>query len=428
MLRAMRGAVNGFIAPVAGALLPITALMLPVLLLFAALGVDFGYWMMAKRDLQTAADSAALSAMHEYVNGEFNEADLTAVALRQATNNGYTSPPGGALVMTVLDPTRIQVDIQQPASRFFSVLLPDQIITIAVSATAGVVPGTGNYCMLALDESIDHAVEFAGNSVGSISCGVAAKSNSDSALFVQSTLDTNQVSVAGDIEVQGVGTLNVDEPPILDAYLVDPYEDLEVPVAPAGCDYNNKVVNNQSDVVLLPGRYCNGLRLTNASNLTFAPGVYIIDSGEFQSTLNSTATGIGVTFILTETAASSGSDYASLQFTGNTAMNLTAPDSGPYSGILFYQDRDAPSFQGANLIEDSVGGNTALNFSGAMYFPSQELKFDGHAVLQSGASCLQVIGRKVTFLGDSRITSGTCDGANAGDVRPIEYKSVRLIL
>ena len=307
---------------------------------------------------------------------------------------------------------------------------------------ASAVAAQGKFCMLALDTDMDKAVEFSGSSQGQIKCGVAANSSSESALYLSGSgqLAAGEVSVTGDIEVSGSATFSPVVPPYLGGEAVDPYADLEVPTLPAACKtsagvpagvtvhpVNGVVVNSVSDVTLTPGRYCNGLRLTNAANITFAPGVYIIDSGEFKSTLNSSAKGNGVTFILTETPASSKTTYATLAFTGSTQMTFNAPTSGPYKGILFYQDRNAPSFMGSNLIEDSVSGSTQLNLSGAMYFPSQELKFDGSAQLQSNGTCLQVIGRKVTFLGSAQIQSDECEGAKAGDVKPIQRMFVKLI-
>src|SRR5271155_4816837 len=47
----------------------LVAITLPVLLLFGALAIDTGAWFTTKRQIQSAADAAALSAAYEVVAG-----------------------------------------------------------------------------------------------------------------------------------------------------------------------------------------------------------------------------------------------------------------------------------------------------------------------------------------------------------------------
>jgi hypothetical protein len=58
---------------------------------------------------------------------------------------------------------------------------------------------------------------------------------------------------------------------------------------------------------------------------------------------------------------------------GNTTLNLIAPNSGPYNGILIYQDRTD-----ANLAE--FNGTPITNLTGIIYMPDAPLEFSGNTV------------------------------------------------
>src|ERR1700751_4201133 len=67
------------------------AISLAVLIGFAGLGVETGLWYAVKRQNQSAADAAALSAAYEVLAGNTNvTTNLTPAASRAATQNGYT--------------------------------------------------------------------------------------------------------------------------------------------------------------------------------------------------------------------------------------------------------------------------------------------------------------------------------------------------
>jgi Flp pilus assembly protein TadG len=78
-----------------GATAVLVAISLPILLAIAGLGVDAGWWFTIKRQNQSGADAAALSAAYEIVNGNTSVTNyLVPAATQAATQNGYG---GGAL-------------------------------------------------------------------------------------------------------------------------------------------------------------------------------------------------------------------------------------------------------------------------------------------------------------------------------------------
>ena len=67
------------------------ALSLTVLVGLAGLGVETGLWYSIKRQNQSAADAAAISAAYEVLAGNTSvTTNLTPAATRAATQNGYT--------------------------------------------------------------------------------------------------------------------------------------------------------------------------------------------------------------------------------------------------------------------------------------------------------------------------------------------------
>ncbi len=404
----------------------LTALIMPVIIGFLGLGIDVGMWYSKKRNLQSAVDSAAISAALTYA-AKHNVSLAEELAKGDAIRNGFNSAAGVATVNIppVSGPNTASADaaeviLLEPQPLFFSSIFISGSVNITTRAVASASVLPGNHCIVALDPSMAGAVEFRGTAVGTIGCGVASNSVSDSSILLSgsATLTADPVDAAGDIMVGGSAALNTQTPPKLGGTLPDPYENLAVPVSPAACTFNN-FSTSANNTTLMPGRYCNGLKLTNAANTTFAPGVYIIDKGEFRTTGNSSMQGNGVTFILT----GSGTNYANVNIAGGTDMQFTAPTSGAYAGILFYQDRNAPSYQGTSLITNSILGGSAADLIGAVYFPSQEVRFTGGAGVGGANSCLHLVARKVTITGNANIGSN-CAGTG---VNPISRVVVKLI-
>lgn len=98
---------------------------------------------------------------------------------------------------------------------------------------------------------------------------------------------------------------------------------------------------------------------------------------------------------------------------------MSAPSTGTYEDILFYQDRRAPS--GSSQV-NRINGNSDSLLTGAFYFPTQQLQINGTAGLDF--NCAQFVARTVEFAGNGAITN-TCPGGY-GDAA-IMGKHVRLV-
>src|SRR6516164_8839918 len=159
------------------------ALSLTVLVGFAGLGVETGLWYSIKRQNQSAADAAALSAAYEILAGNTSvTTNLTPAATRAATQNGYT---GNTPVVTypysdsiVTNAVKVTLDKPQP-TLLAGLFLPS--VTIETKAVARVFPAAPG-CILTLSTTGED-VEVSGSSTLSApDCSVMAASTDNCAI------------------------------------------------------------------------------------------------------------------------------------------------------------------------------------------------------------------------------------------------------
>jgi hypothetical protein len=153
----------------------------------------------------------------------------------------------------------------------------------------------------------------------------------------------------------------------------------------------NCVNANTSGPTLSPGCY-NGLDFKDKDLITLSPGTYYVNGGELSFGSQANVTANGVTFVLTsKNAVSNPASIASLKMNGGADVRLTAPTTGPYPGLIIYQDRRAPN--------DSphINGGSNASFDGAIYLPSQDVTFNGNSGLD--VVCLRLVTLRVKFSG-----------------------------
>src|SRR5262249_46012810 len=99
-------------------------------------------------------------------------------------------------------------------------------------------------------------------------------------------------------------------------------------------------ISNSANVTFTGGTYIikDGLNIIGSSTVTFNPGTYILNgnSGNYALSLQNSShvTGAHVTFFIT---GQYGHTIGAVQCTGATVVNLSAPTSGTYEGMLFVQ-------------------------------------------------------------------------------------------
>lgn len=400
-----------------GAITVVSALMMPVILGFTGLGVDAGMWIKEKRQLQTAADAAALAAAHEIANGFPDNAE--AAALKEAQNNGYSGNTVNLQLGT--NNEAVAVSLGSTQQFLFSRVLfgsgekVSNGVTISTTAAAQVSGGggggvaSGDGCLLTLDPAQAGALTFSGASnLTASGCDVYVNSTDNNAIQIngQPGVNVDEVNVAGGVSDES--KINANSINTGAAATDDPYADLDTPdyipcnSGTSATEVNNGNVNFQPDANNLKV-FCGGLNISGGT-VDFAPGVYVIDGGNFHINGNTTVTGDNVTFILTNTTGDD-SAWADVIMNGTADVNLSASTAGSdYEGILFYQDRNAP--EGIDDGEDSEYNNKLLgtantNLDGVSYFPSRTVQIGGNN--SSNNPCSIVAARRIHIHGSANI-------------------------
>jgi hypothetical protein len=268
---------------------------------------------------------------------------------------------------------------------------------VRASATASY-SNAGNACILALSPTASAAADFAGNSTLTLdACTVMSNSLASDSINVQGSASltvpcayaSGGASLGGTIDLTTCGAVKTHEPPV-----ADPYEGLTMPNASGKCK------NDPGGSTLDAGHYC-GLDLKNA--VTLNSGVYIIDGGSLTVNANAAVTGSGVTFYLV--------NGASVKINGNSDMQLSAPTSGTYSGMLFINDR-------SNTNGITINGDSASTVTGVIYSPDAPVSYIGNFSGVNG--CTQIVGLTVSFSGNTTFT----DNCSAAGISPVEVGSV----
>jgi Putative Flp pilus-assembly TadE/G-like len=396
------------------------AIVLPAFIGAGGLAVDVASWYTTKRTMQSGADAAAYAAALELAGQGLDQApDLTAmhaVANDVAGRNGV----GTAVTLNVPplsgpaagDPQSVEVIVTEPAPMYFTSLFlgaPPQITTRAVAKAV-----VSDACIWALHPSAQGAFRASGAADVDLDCGVVINSGHEEAALLQegsSCVSATSVSVHGGY----TGSCVSPEPEVFTPSYGDPLSYL-TPPAYGACDYPNPVIVDSAmaaaygggPVPLNPGVYCDGISIEANQTAIFAPGLYVLNSGEFRIAGNAhvsnteNASG-GVTFYLT----GSGTDYATLVFESGADITLTPTTTGPLANVLFYQDPNAPAStqcSGGKSPKCSVfAGGVTMDLTGILYFPNQHVEMTGG----SSADELEIllVASTVAFTGNSYLNA-----------------------
>jgi Flp pilus assembly protein TadG len=352
------------------------ALLLPVLLGFLALAIDVGNMMLVKNRMQVAADSAALVAATSLQHGQglvaAHDWALTASAANNFTHGLHATtvtvdvPPGTG--SHAQNTSYVKVTVQHTTPTFVAGLIGVAHTLTTVSAVSGPAGG-GNPCLLALGSSGAASLKANGNvQITANDCGIFVDSSDASAIDCFGKSNTFTASVIG--VVGGIDTkqCNTSTSAVHAGAVQTPDPFLGFPAAPVTTCLGN--IPNTKNIHLVPGTYCKGISITGTHTVTMDPGVYVIHGGGFSIGGSTSVSGSGVTIYNTGTGATGTYAYGPVNFTGGAGINLSAPSTGVYAGMLFYQDP-------LNTLNATLGGNSDVVLSGNLYFPTSSLTLSG---------------------------------------------------
>lgn len=388
-----------------GNVLILMGLSMPLLVGLAGLGTDTIQWTLMKQQLQRSADSAALNGAYAKAQSENVSANANLDLVK--TLDGFTgvgitienAPVAGAFAGNT---RAVKVILTYSQALPFSSMFLANPPLIKVEAIAAVL-NNGDYCVISLEDTNANGVTFSGNSTVDLGCGVATNSSGSSAVTADgSTLVTaSPIAAVGSVPASSNYAAGTQLVP----YSIpqrDPFASLGDPSAdlPTICDGNALTVGSNQTLTINPGCFTN---IDVRGTLTMNPGVYYIKGGDFETNAQSRITAHGVTIILT----GGGTSIGQVKMNGGADIDMTAPTSGPYKGVLFYKDRDAPA-----SYNDVFNGGASGSFLGAIYMPSQTVTLNGNSTFTT--DCLQIVSRKVVMTGNTTITND-CPVGTAAD-------------
>ena len=392
----------------AGQALILAALALVVLLASAGAAVDMGVARYEKRLQQSAADAAALAGASNISFG-----GVTAGALDAAKRDGFADTgtycsancPGsgnvGYVQVTVNngpatgphtgDPKYVEAIVTAVHQTYFMNIVKIFSDTITARAVAtdlsGGGPGSGCIYTLGPPSSSIEGVNINGSAtLNAPTCGIEDNGNFNTK-GNKLVVTTSTFGTAGNWLASGPGgTVTCSQTPsscpMPMSATSDPLSRLTPPCSPctgggaisingnggftgSGVTYSNGVYT------ISPGTYTSiSISGTGSGNtVVFSSGTYIINGSSGGITIPGNATissGTGgVMFYFT--------NGSTINTNGTPTIQLTAMTSGPYAGILMYQDPNDPNTTGPSL-----GGNNSSYFYGALYFPKDQLTFYGN--------------------------------------------------
>jgi len=377
-----------------GNVLVLAALGMTFLCGLMALAMDAGRVLYMQRQLQMFADAAAFAGSLELgaCGGTSNCTAMQNAAKSAITENGESSVTvvtqcgttaasgfiltvnNGPCQMGASDPNSgntsyVEAVVRQAIPTMFGAVLGKPSITVMARAEAG---GTKpKYCGYILSGSASGAMLENGSATLNASCGIIVDSTSSSAAIFNGgdNITTTGLSIVGGDINNGSNTISP-MPQTNAAAVSDPLSSMSTPTigacgvsttSPYTGATNQVIVNGGVSATFNPGVYCNGIIINGSATATFNAGTYII-KGSMIVNGGDTVSGSGVTFYFTNSG--------SLTMNGGSHAVFSAPTSGTYEGILYFQDRSDSN----TLI---INGDTTSKWQGVIYAPAANLTLNG---------------------------------------------------
>jgi hypothetical protein len=382
----------------------VVAAVFPLLIAGAGLAIDGVEWMLQKREIQAAADGAAMAGVYSLISSQDLENAVSRSAMQtgnvpdNASIQAKQAPPGHEG-----DPFAVSVTIAAPAQMTFSSMFMKHPPVINAVATATVVKN-GRYCAFALGDMDDEpGVVLRPNSEVQADCGVSTNASGKRALEAdgESTIAAKALRAYGSIgDQQAALKSGMREHALMQE---DPLADTDPPLVPnTGCP-NITINPDAKETALDPGCYAN-MMLNGPVRLQ--DGEYILNKGNFIVGPHGHVSCDACTIFLTsESAATDAGSIGKVDISSDATVQMSATREGPNAGILFYQDRHAATDLPGN--ENRLGGSSFSKLSGLIYFPSQTVYVDGN--MRPDIQCTRFIARRLVFAGQVYIGE-SCDG------------------
>ena len=409
-----------------GNALIIAGAALPLLVGSAGLATDTIHWTLWKRELQRAADSAAIAGVYERLETNSTATVVDVVDRDLELNNHTGEIDSVALEFEDTYPKvsfpadsgdmqrQVRVELAVRKVLPFSSLFMSEAPLIRANATAASVPGSDEFCVVSLETNAKYTgILISGNAGISMDCSFMSNSPSANSAYAKGSAEVYAKSVAAVGGIQESSNWYVDSYDPYSPAVADPFANVTPSPNDMKCAGKWKPKGNvlawENDVLVAGYDFANakdssgqpancfvGLSVSPGTTLdipnNFGP-VFINGGDAFvQGNLNCT----GCTIVLTNKSTSPSATIGMFKVNASANINITAPTTGYYAGIAVYQDRRA-----TDKVSDvnKINGNSNSKITGALYFPKQELQYNGGG--NTAGTCTLFVSRRIDFSGNS---------------------------
>ncbi len=405
-----RAAVRRFADDQGGALIVFAAAAIFMIMGIGALAVDMGYTYSVRTRLQTTADAAALAAIAQisdqgaatstalaFAESNMPAAHFGAVIQASDVDFGTWNASTGTFDTTGTPADSVRVTAQLSDARgnasplFFANIFGMSDLDQSVSAIATEASSSAP-CVLALGTSADAIIVNSSSSITATGCSIQSNGGIDS--NSGSTVTADSICAAGSATGSGYSPSPTACPPV-----PDPHASLTPPAGGGSCT-TDKVVSGTE--TLSPGRYCGKLEVNSGGVAYLDPGIYYMDDAEFIANSGSTITGTYVMMFLTGSAGR-------LKVNSGGHVDLSAGTTGPYAGILIYQDQSVTP-----LVDQLINSDSSSILNGVVYLPQSHVRVNSFGTM-TGSTGMQLVALKIEVISNSSITTtSTVAGGGGG--------------
>lgn len=385
---------------------------MPMLIGGLGLGFEVSNWYMIQRRMQNAADAAVLAAASNA--GANYDIEGKAVSAQNGFTNGVSGvgvtvlqnvacPGGGTTCYSATITNSVPLYLSPVVGYAGSGGSVKNLVATAV-AKKGTIQRP--YCLLALASSgTTTAISTSGTPTINLS-GCSVKSNT-SANCNGHDLGADYGDAVG--TDSGCGKIQNSGRPAT----VDPYAALasnipalscggSYPQAPSGTSWSG--TKNLSGNVMI----CGDLKLTANVTVNAPSGaVLIIQNGRLDTNgfMIQTSSGSGLTVVFTGTVSGS---YTHAP-TGSGTLDIAAPTSGPWAGVMLYQNPILTT--GVNMA--AAGSTPIWHITGLVYLPHATVTLNGSVSKSTnGVSCVVLVVDHISISGSATIVpKGGCVSA-----------------
>ena len=372
-----------------GSILPMVSVLAMTIVAFMGLAFDSSYFYYEKRRVQTAADAGALAGAQELHRG--STTTITDAARKDTALNRYTHQVNGVDVTVNHPPASgshvgnmkfVEVIVSRPRPTWFIKMFGVSSATVRARAVAGLVDAAGCVYALNRDTSNSNNGIFANGTTNStFGCGVYSNANfrtvgggcvvAPTASYSGTYSNSSSSDANCGPEEIGQGVPSAD--PLAGRYTIP---------ATSPCAYNNFKRTSGGAVTLTPGIYCGGIEIGGSvPSATFTAGTYVLVGGGLKIGSGASATGTGVTFFNTYPGTQM-NKYEGMTINTSGTVSFTAPTTGTYKALLFYQD---PRVVWASNNGTSITASSTSMFQGIIYFPTTDVTYAGNSSSTSSA-------------------------------------------